>query len=260
MINILYIGDIFGKPGRRTVKALLPILQKEYRIDITIANGENLAGGLGITPDTAKEMFETGVDVLTSGNHLWDKKEIIKYLKEEKRVVRPLNYPPGVPGNDVFEIQVKGKKLVVLCIMGRVYTVNVDCPFRTIDTYLECVDDNAIIFVDMHAEATAEKKAMAWYLDGRVAALIGSHTHIQTADEQILPKHTAYITDAGMTGAQDSIIGLRIEDGIERFLTQIPNRFNPSKKNPMLNGVVVSIDEHGNAVSIERIMRKYTQS
>jgi len=258
MLNILYIGDIFGKPGRRTIKGLLPELKKEYNIDVTIANGENLAGGLGITPATAKEMFDAGIDVLTSGNHLWDKKEIIKYLDEEKRIVRPLNYPPGVPGNDIYEMEIKDMKLVILCLMGRVYTVNVDCPFRTIDAYLEKIHKDSIIFVDIHAEATAEKKAMAWYLDGRVAALVGSHTHIQTADEQILPKHTAYITDVGMTGAQDSIIGLKKEDGIERFLTQIPNKFNPSKENLMINGVVISVADSRAVNSITRIMRKYT--
>ncbi|MBN2017134.1 MAG: TIGR00282 family metallophosphoesterase [Candidatus Cloacimonetes bacterium] len=257
-MNILYIGDIFGKPGRKTVQGLLPGLREEFGLDLVIANGENLAGGLGMTPDTAKAMFESGVDVLTSGNHLWDKKEIIAYLEQEKRVVKPINYPPAVPGNDVFEIEVQGKRVVILCLMGRVFTVTVDCPFRVMDTYLERLTrDDQIIIVDFHAEATAEKQAMAWYLDGRITALIGSHTHVQTADERILPQGTAYITDAGMTGPQDSIIGLRREDGIERFLTQIPNRFNPAKENLMLNGVFISIDEDGTVASIKRIQRKY---
>lgn len=258
MVNVLYIGDIFGKPGRKTIEGLIPDLRDELALDLVIANGENLAGGLGMTPDTAKKMFECGIDVLTSGNHLWDKKEVIPYLDKEKRIVKPINYPPGVPGNDIFEIEIKGKKVIVLCLMGRVFTVTVDCPFRTMDAYLEKLKlDNPIIFVDFHAEATAEKQAMGWYLDGRITALIGSHTHVQTADERILTKGTAYITDAGMTGPHDSIIGLRLEDGIERFLTQIPNRFNPAKENLMLHGFFVSIDEDGTVESIQRIQRKY---
>ncbi len=258
MIRILYIGDIFGKPGRRTVKELLPGLKEEFSIDLTIANGENLAGGLGMTPDTANDMFEAGVDVLTSGNHLWDKKEIISHLAKEERILKPINYPPEVPGNDIYEIEIHGRKIVVLCLMGRVFTVTVDCPFRIMDTYLEkLIPEHPIIVVDFHAEATAEKQAMAWHLDGRVAALIGSHTHVQTADERILPQGTAYITDAGMTGPHDSVIGLRKEDGIERFLTQIPNRFNPAKENLMLNGVLISVDEKGAASDIQRIRKSY---
>lgn len=258
MMKILYIGDIFGKPGRKTVEGLLPVLKDEFELDLVIANGENLAGGLGMTPDTANRMFELGIDVLTSGNHLWDKKEIIAFLEQEKRIVKPINYPPAVPGNDIFEIEIHGKKVVVLCLMGRVFTVTVDCPFRIMDTYLERLkqEDIPIIFVDFHAEATAEKQAMAWYLDGRVSALIGSHTHVQTADDRVLPQGTAYITDGGMTGPHDSVIGLRREDGIERFLTQIPNRFNPAKENLILNGVLISVDQDGTASEIQRIQRK----
>jgi len=256
MIRILYIGDIFGKPGRRTVRELLPDLKEEFAPELVIANGENLAGGLGMTPDTANEMFELGVDVLTSGNHLWDKKEIIVHLAKEERILKPINYPPVVPGNDIYKIEIHGKKIVVLCLMGRVFTVTVDCPFRTMDAYLKkLLAEQPIVLVDFHAEATAEKQAMAWYLDGRISALIGSHTHVQTADERILTKGTAYITDAGMTGPHDSVIGLRRKDGIERFLTQIPNRFNPAKENLMLNGVIISVDEKGSAFDIQRIRR-----
>lgn len=260
MISILYIGDIFGKPGRRTVREVLPDLKNEYSPDLVIANGENLAGGLGMTPETAQEIFTYGVDVLTSGNHLWDKKEIIEFMNNEKRILKPINYPPQVPGNDVYTIIIKGKKIIILCVMGRVFTVTVDCPFRTMDTYIDKFkSEDAIIFVDFHAEATAEKQALAWYLDGKISALIGSHTHVQTADERVLPDGTAYITDAGMTGSHDSVIGLRKNDAIERFLTQIPNRFNPAKKNLILNGVIVTIDENGSSQSICRISKQYTQ-
>lgn len=256
MIKILFIADIFGKPGRKVVSKLLPELLLKENIDLVIANGENLAGGLGITPKTAKEMFEIGIDVFTSGNHLWDKKEIVDFLLDEKKILKPANYPPEAPGNDYYIYETKQKnKIAVLNLMGRAFTVTIDCPFRCIDKYLDKFQKiTNIIFIDLHAEATSEKMALAWYLDGKVSAVIGSHTHIQTADERILPKGTAYITDAGMTGPHDSVIGIRIEDAINRFIKQIPVRFNPAKGNLKLNGVIVSIDEQtGKAITIRRL-------
>jgi hypothetical protein len=261
MIKILFIGDIFAKPGRRVVRALLPKIIEENEIDLTIANGENLAGGLGITPKTAQEMFDTGIDILTTGNHLWDKKEIIEYLPEEPRILRPANYPPKVPGNCLFLYEIKNKgKVAIFNLMGRTFTLPIDCPFRTADQYISKIhelDDIKIIVVDFHAEATAEKMALAWYLDGRVSAVIGTHTHIQTADERILPKGTSYITDAGMTGSHDSVIGIRPQDAINRFLLQIPSRFQPAKKNPVLNSLIITVDENsGKSLDIQRLIIK----
>ena len=256
MIKILFIGDIFGKPGRRVILKLLPKLISDEKFDLVIANGENLAGGLGITPKIAKEMFEIGIDVFTSGNHLWDKKEVIDFLLHEKRILKPANYPPEAPGNDyyIYETNQK-KKIAIINLMGRAFTVTIDCPFRCIDKYLEKLQKiTNIIFIDFHAEATAEKMALAWYLDGKVSAVIGTHTHIQTADERILPKGTAYITDAGMTGPHDSVIGIKIEDALDRFIKQIPVRFNYATKNLNFNGVSISIDEQtGRAITIQRL-------
>lgn len=261
MIKILFIGDIFAKPGRRIITSHLPKIIEEKGIDLTIANGENLAGGLGITPKTAQEMFNAGIDVLTTGNHLWDKKEIIEYLPEEPRILRPANYPPNVPGNCLFFYKVKNKgKVAIFNLMGRIFTLPIDCPFRTADHYISKIHemgDTKIVFVDFHAEATAEKMALAWYLDGRVSAVIGTHTHIQTADERILPGGTAYITDAGMTGSHNSVIGIRPQDAINRFLLQIPSRFNPAKENPILNGVIITVEENsGKSLDIERLIIK----
>jgi len=262
MIKVLFIGDIFAKPGRRIVTNLLPKIIEEKEIDLTIANGENLAGGLGITPRTAQEMFNAGIDVLTTGNHLWDKKEIMEYLPAEERILRPANYPPNAPGNCLYITEIKNKgKIAIFNLMGRIFTLPIDCPFRTADYYISKIQEMneiKVIFVDMHAEATAEKMALAWYLDGRVSAVIGTHTHIQTADERILPNGTAYITDAGMTGSHDSVIGIRPKDAINRFLLQIPSRFNPAKENLMLNSVIISVDENsGKSLDIQRLIIKF---
>ena len=256
MIKILFIGDIFGKPGRKIVSGLIPQIKKEEKIDLVIANGENLAGGLGMTPKTAKQMFEAGIDVFTSGNHLWDKKEIIEFLQIEKRILRPANYPPTAPGNDFYIFETSQNiKIAILNLIGRIFTISVDCPFRSADKYLEKIhSETDIIFVDIHAEATAEKMALAWYLDGKVSAIIGTHTHIQTADERILPEGTAYITDAGMTGPHDSVIGIRAKDALARFINRIPARFTPAKGNLKLNAVIVTIDEKtAKAKSIKRL-------
>lgn len=259
MVKLLFIGDIFGKPGRKAVKKILPQFRDDQEFDLVIANGENLAGGLGLTKNTANEMFDSGVDVLTSGNHLWDKRESIDFISEAHRILKPANYPSDVPGKEYFEFKLPGgKKLFIVNLMGRTFTVNVDCPFQKINQFLEKISTfTPLIFVDFHAEATAEKKAFGWFLDGRVSAVVGTHTHVQTADERILPRGTAYITDAGMTGPHDSVIGVRIKNSITRFRQQIPNRFIAAKKNIQLQGVSIQIDEtNGQAQKIKRIVLK----
>jgi len=201
-------------------------------------------------------IFNSGIDILTSGNHIWDKKEIIDYLAQEKRIIRPANYPPGTPGNGYYIYHVSSiEKLAVLNLQGRIFMQSIDCPFRTADKFIELLSNETnLIFIDFHGEATAEKIAFGWYVDGRVSAVVGTHTHIQTADERILPKGTAYITDAGMTGSHDSVIGIKIENAMERFIKQIPNRFEVAKKNVILNGVIIEIhNKNSKAVSIKRL-------
>jgi 2',3'-cyclic-nucleotide 2'-phosphodiesterase len=256
MIKILFLGDIYGKPGRKVVSELLPKIKEEENIDVVIANGENLAGGFGITEKTATHMFHCGVDVFTSGNHLWDNKDGMDFIAENQKILRPANYPPGTPGNDFFLVKTKNDFTIgVLSLMGRTFTINVDCPFRVARKYIKKIKNfTNVIFVDFHAEATAEKKALGWYLDGDVSAVIGTHTHVQTADERILPNGTAYLTDAGMNGSQDSVIGLRISDAIERMIEKIPNQFHVAKENLYLQGVIIEVEEQtGKSVSIKRL-------
>lgn len=255
-VKILFIGDIVGAPGREAVARDLHRLIDRYRIDLVVANGENAAGGFGITEDKAMELYSLGIDVLTSGNHVWDKKESYQFIQREDRLVRPANYPPGTKGRGSIVVRTAGGVSVgILNLEGRVFMNSLDCPFRTADKEIEQLKGQTnIIFVDFHAEATSEKVALGWHLDGRVSAVVGTHTHVQTADERILPGGTAYITDAGMTGSSDSVIGVKKELAIGRFLTQMPIRFEVAKKDIRLNGVVVAIDEmSGSAVSIERI-------
>ena len=251
---ILAIGDIIGRPGRQAVSELLPGLRKQYGLDLVIANGENVAGGLGLTPTTANDLLDAGVDVLTSGNHIWAQKEIIPYLDGELPILRPLNYPPGVPGRGYM---VKGQALVVNLI-GRTFMGNFDCPFRAMDQLLaELGHKPPVIIVDFHAEATSEKMAMGRYLDGRVSAMLGTHTHVGTIDAQLLPQGTAYVTDIGMTGPINSVIGDTTETVLQRFLTAIPNRLSVAKGKTMFNAVLVRVDdESGKAMSIERIYRE----
>ena len=251
---ILAIGDIIGKPGRWAVRELLPRLRQEYGVDLVIANGENAAGGIGLTPDTAQELLAAGVDVLTSGNHIWAQKEIIPYLEGEMPILRPLNYPPGVPGRGYI---VRNGALVVNLI-GRTFIGNFDCPFRGMDQLLaELKPKPPVIIVDFHAEATSEKVAMGRYLDGRVSAVLGTHTHVGTIDAQVLPKGTAYVTDIGMTGPMDSIIGDDAEMVLQRFLTALPNRLSVGTGKVMLNAILVKVDDkNGRAVSIERLYRE----
>ena len=250
------VGDVIGRPGRRAVRALLPGLRQEYAIDLIIANGENAAGGIGITTKTADELFESDVDVITSGNHIWAQREIIPTLDSSPAILRPLNYPQGVPGHGYF---IKGEAMVVNLI-GRTFIGNFDCPFRAIDQLLEDLADRKppVIIVDFHAEATSEKVAMGWYLDGRVSAVLGTHTHVGTIDARLLPKGTAHITDVGMTGPLDSVIGDDIDTVLTRFLTQLPYRISVGKGNVILNSVLVEVEETtGRARHIKRIDREY---
>lgn len=261
MLNILFIADVVGSPGRKVVKALLPDLRRRHEIGLVICNAENSAGGFGVTRDGAAELFASGVDVLTGGNHLWDKKESHGYLAEEPRLVRPANMPASTPGQGfgVFRAQ-DGTPVAVISMLGRVFMKEIDSPFASIERTLEVLRDQAkVIVLDFHAETTAEKVAMGWNLDGRVSALLGTHTHVQTADERVLPKGTAYLTDAGMTGGFDSVIGMDRVAALRRFTTLMNERLSPSDGDLRLNGAVVRVDPStGKAHSIERIQMRYT--
>lgn len=258
-MNIMFIGDVVGRPGRKIIKEVLPELKCKYSVDFVIANAENAAGGNGITKKIAEELFSYGIDFLTMGNHVWDNKEIFDFIEEEFRMVRPANYPPGTPGRGSQIIELYGNlKIGILNISGRVFMPDMDCPFRTADKELEKLKKfTNIVVVDFHAEATSEKQALGWYLDGRVSLVAGTHTHVQTADERILPKGTAYITDVGMTGAYDGILGIEREPVIRKFLTQMPTRFEVAKGAPQLNAIVVEIDvATGLAMKIQRLIIK----
>jgi len=255
-MNILFIGDIVGRPGRDLVHRGLRGLVEHYGIDLVIANAENSANGFGITRDIGHTLLEWGVDVMTSGNHIWDKKEVLEYIVTEPRLLRPANYPAGVPGRGSYVAQTgDGRAIGVINLMGRVFMVPIDDPFAGALREIEAIRHRTrIIFVDMHAEATSEKIAMGWHLDGKVTAVIGTHTHVQTADDRILPNGTAYLTDAGMTGPHDSIIGMEKEPSLARFLNGMPTKFEPATGNPRLNGVVIEADEKtGRATKITRI-------
>lgn len=258
-MNILFIGDIVGSPGREAIKSIVPGLKKEYNLQFIIANAENAAGGSGITPAVAEELFACGIDVLTSGDHIWKKREIFEIIEQEERILRPLNFPDGAPGRGFAAFKTKnGLKVGVINVNGRVFMEALESPFKTTAAAVEELSrQTKIIIVDIHAEATSEKVALGWYLDGKVSAVLGTHTHIQTADERVLAQGTAYITDAGMTGPYDSVIGRKIEDVLERFLTSIPTRFAVAKENIQLHGAVLDIDENtGKAKSISRIQRR----
>jgi metallophosphoesterase (TIGR00282 family) len=255
-IRILFIGDIVGKPGRLAVSKLLPQLVGSEEIDFVIANAENGAGVAGLTPKVAEELLGNGVDVLTSGNHIWRKKEIEPYLKESWRVLRPANYPAGVVGKGHAVLQTAGGIAVgVINLEGRVFMSPLESPFRVGDELINSLSEKAtIIIVDFHAEATSEKQAIGWYFDGRVSAVVGTHTHVQTADEQIRPSGTAYITDVGMTGATDSIIGIRKEEAIAQLISQTPKKFTPAKGDIQLQAVLLDVSpESGRSEAIERI-------
>jgi 2',3'-cyclic-nucleotide 2'-phosphodiesterase len=255
-VKLLFIGDIIGKPGREALSRELHRIVDRHLVDLVIANGENAAGGFGLTQETAQDLFKCGVQVLTSGNHIWDKKDSLEYIKREERIVRPANYPDGTPGRGATIARTPGGvKVGILNLEGRVFMNNLECPFRCADREIaKLKEETPIVFVDFHAEATSEKVSLGWYLDGRVSAVVGTHTHVQTADERILTAGTAYLTDAGMTGAFDSVIGVRKEDAIEKFVTQRPAKFEVAKKDIRINAVVIEIDEKtGLALNIERI-------
>jgi metallophosphoesterase (TIGR00282 family) len=255
-MRILFIGDIVGRPGRDLVRHGLAGLVEYHSVDFVIANAENAAAGFGITREIGEQLLDYGVDVMTSGNHIWDKKEALEYIGTEPRLLRPANYPAGVPGRGSYVAQTRdGKSVGVINAMGRVFMLNIDDPFVGIRREIEAIKQRArIIFVDFHAEATSEKIAMGWHLDGLVTAVVGTHTHVQTADERILPKGTAYLTDVGMTGPHDSIIGVEIDAALGRFLTGLPQKFETATGNPRLNAVIVDADEEtGRATEIERL-------
>jgi metallophosphoesterase (TIGR00282 family) len=249
------VGDVVGKLGRRTVAAVLPELKRSREIDLVVANGENTAGGRGLTPDTADELYQSGVDVITSGNHIWENREVYPLLEADEPVIRPLNYPPGTPGRGIY----KRNGVAIINAMGRAFMgADLDCPFRAMDHALSEVKDCRVVIVDFHAEATSEKVGMGYYLDGRISAIAGTHTHIPTSDTRVLPRGTGYVTDLGMCGALHSVLGMEIEPVLERFLTQRPNRWNPVDKGPsVFNSVFIDIDpETGKTIAIERVDRE----
>jgi len=255
-MNILFIGDIFASPGRRIVAEHLQDIISSEKIQLAIANAENSAGGFGITPMIAQELFALGLDALTSGNHVWDKKEIYEYLPREPRVLRPANYPAELPGSGVVTVRARnGVEAAIISLQGRTYMPSTDCPFRKADCILGALDPGVKVrLVDFHAEVTSEKIAMGWYLDGRVSAVLGTHTHIPTADERILPGGTAYQTDVGMTGPYDSVIGADKQLVIRRFLTATPIRLEAAKHGAELHATVIGVDEStGSATSIRRL-------
>jgi metallophosphoesterase (TIGR00282 family) len=259
-MKILFIGDIVGKVGRVATKALLPSIVSKYKIDFVIANGENSAGGFGITEKIATELFNFGINAITTGNHVWDKKEFVPQIAKMDRVLRPLNYPPGVPGfGSLLYTLPNALKVAVINLSGRVFMSNFDCPFRVGKEEVEKIRrETKIILIDFHGEATSEKIAFGYYMDGKVSAVVGTHTHVQTADEKILPGGTAYITDVGMTGPSHSVIGIEVEQIIERFLTSMPMRFETAKGEAIFSALVIEIDDESGASSaVQRLQLTY---
>jgi len=256
-MNLLFIGDVFGSPGRSFLEAALPELIQNYEVDLTIANGENAAGGAGLTGAVAEELFAMGVNVITSGNHIWNQKEIYSVIDTEDRILRPANYPPGIPGrgSGIYTAR-DGTAVGVINVCGRVFSPqSFDCPFRVLDAEIERIrTDTPIVIIDFHGEASSEKIAAGWYVDGRAGAFLGTHTHVQTADEIILPHGTAYITDVGMTGSYEGVIGAKREAVLKHFLTQLPVRLEPCNRKRLLCAVYCVIDPAGRAEKIERIL------
>ena len=255
-MKLLFIGDIFGKPGREIVRRGLPALVGRHGIDFVIANGENSAAGFGVTGDIADALFGYGIDVMTSGNHIWDKKEVLDYIPRQTKLLRPANFPAGVPGRGSYLGRTRtGEPVGVINVMGRVFMTPLDDPFAVVLREIDALRAKTrVILVDFHAEATSEKVAMAWHLDGRVTAVLGTHTHVQTADERLLPKGTACLTDVGMTGPHDSIIGVTVEAALGRFLNAMPARFEAAGGTARLNAAIISADPAtGKATAIERL-------
>jgi metallophosphoesterase (TIGR00282 family) len=255
-MRLLFVGDIVGKPGRQILRRGLPLLVRRHRVDLVVANVENAAGGFGITRETAEEILACGVDVMTTGNHVWDKREALDYIEQEPRLLRPLNYPAGAPGRGSSVVATaSGVNVAIVNAMGRVHMPLVDDPFAAVPREVERLRHQThIILVDFHAEATSEKIAMGWHLDGRATAMVGTHTHVQTADERVLPRGTAYISDVGMTGPHESVIGVEIEAALARFTLGLPNRFETASGDPRLHAVLVDADAAtGRATHIQRV-------
>ncbi|MBI2218242.1 MAG: TIGR00282 family metallophosphoesterase [Candidatus Rokubacteria bacterium] len=254
-MRVLMVGDVYGEPGRTALAKLLPKIKREYEIDLTVVNVENAAGGFGVTAALGRWFLDQGVDVMTSGNHIWDKKEVVEYITKENLLLRPANFPVGTPGTGYITVKSGPHRVGVINLMGRVFMLPIDCPFRKADEIItELSKDTRIILVDMHAEATSESLAMGWYLDGRVTAVVGTHRHVQTADERVLPGGTAYITDLGLTGPTDGVIGVDRNQIVQRFLTQMPIKFETAKGPAALSGAVITVDpETGRASGITRL-------
>ncbi len=255
-MKILFLGDVVGHPGRKAVRTLVPRLVSEHGVSLVVANVENAAGGVGVTPDIVDELLGVGVHVMTSGNHIWDKKEVLDVMGFEPRLLRPANYPPNNPGRGTVVVKTEGGvKVGIINVEGNVFMRPKACPFQTVREALEVIrQETRVVLIDVHAEATSEKKAMGWYCDGKASLVIGTHTHVQTSDERILPGGTAYLTDAGMTGPHDSVIGVKKEIVIERFVTGMPRRFEPATDGIRLQGALVEVDpETGRAVAIQRV-------
>ena len=254
-MNVLMIGDVFGESGRAAAVKLIPRLRQEHAIDMCVLNVENAAGGFGVTPPMCRQFLEAGADVMTSGNHIWDKREIVEYITKENLLLRPANFPAGTPGSGHITLKAGPHRVAVLNLMGRVFMNPIDCPFRKADELVpELRKETPIILVDMHAEATSESVAMGWHLDGRVSAVVGTHRHVQTADERVLPGGTAYITDLGMTGPTDGVIGVDRDLILQRFMNQMPVRFEPARGPAALHGVVIVVDpDTGRASDIRRL-------
>jgi len=255
------VGDIFGRPGKMVASRFIPKIIEEQKIDFCIANGENAAGGFGLTGNSAKKFFSYGIDIITSGNHIWDRREVDVLLDESDLILRPANYPPGVSGKGHTVVNKDGKKIGVVNLIGRIFMKPVDCPFRKADEIIDHIrKETKIIIIDFHAECTSEKIALGWHMDGWVSAVVGTHTHVMTADERILPKGTAFICDVGMTGPHDSIIGVRVEQSISRIITQLPVRFSPAESGLKFSAVLIEVDDSsGKALSIKRIFENYDE-
>ncbi len=253
-MRILLLGDICGRPGRRVLRDRLPQIRSDYGPDVVIANGENAAGGFGLTAKVAEELFEMGVHVITGGNHLWDQKEMVSYIAQEPRILRPANYPPGTPGNSLYFAPVNGQEVAVMSFIGRVFMGDFDCPFRRFDQLQrKAAERTPFIVVDFHGEATSEKQAFGWFADGRASVVVGTHTHVPTSDQRVLPAGTAFTTDLGMCGPRDGILGVERDAIIKKFRSQLPVRFTVAKGPMQLCGVFVVVDNAGRAESIKRI-------
>ncbi len=250
-MNIMMIGDICGRPGRYAAAHCIPLLKQEYNVDLIIANGENSAGGVGITSSVLEELLKMNIDMITTGNHVWDKKDIFNFIDQDHPLIRPANYPPGTPGKGYHILQIKNRKIGIINLAGRTFMPPMDCPFRVADQILSEIKDICdIIIIDFHAEATSEKLALAWYLDGKVSCIAGTHTHIQTADERILPQGTAYISDLGMVGSWNSILGMDKEPVIKKFLTGLPAKFNvAADHDAIFCAIILQIDMDSNKVN-----------